>query len=76
MGTVFVDTVFFKGRFADKMEQEANNFALEILMPKELFREQVKCGNNKAQGLAEHFGVSCLNVRLRAKMLGMRGHGL
>jgi Zn-dependent peptidase ImmA (M78 family) len=76
MGTVFVDTVFFKGKFADKIEQEANNFALEILMPEKLFREQVGCGNNEIGRLAAYFGVNCLNVRLRAKMLGMRGHGL
>jgi Zn-dependent peptidase ImmA (M78 family) len=53
--TEFVDTVFFKGRFADKMEREANNFALEILMPEELFREQVGGGNNKAQWTCRAF---------------------
>ena len=58
------------------MEFQANNFASELLMPKETFLQQIKKGKNKIEELARFFGVSSLAIRVRAKQLNLVGHGL
>lgn len=58
------------------IEQQANNFAAEILMPEDHFREEVKRTGGNIAELADRFGVSALALRYRAKNLGMRGHGV
>ncbi len=74
--TVFEDKVLFRGGAMSPEENEANVFAGEILMPTEQFMKYVDAGNNSIQGLADAFNVSSLAVRVRAKQLGLRGHGL
>lgn len=58
------------------LEQQANNFAAEILMPEEIFREEIRRTGGEISELAKRFGVSTLALRYRAKNLGMRGHGV
>lgn len=72
----FEDIVFFRGVEKDSTEFQANLFASEILMPKNQFLEQIKIGKNKIEDLAKYFGVSTLAIRVRAKQLNLKGHGL
>lgn len=76
LNTVFEDKVLFRGGTVSPEEREANNFAGEILMPTEQFLKNINSGNNSIQGLADEFEVSTLAVRVRAKQLGLNGHGL
>ena len=76
LNTVFEDKVLFRGGEVSPEEKEANHFAGEILMPAEQFMANIHSGNNTIQGLADTFDVSSLAVRVRAKLLGLRGHGL
>lgn len=72
----FEDMVFFRGVDKDSAEFQANLFASEILMPQSQFLEQIKTGMNKIEDLAQYFGVSTLAIRVRAKQLNLKGHGL
>ncbi|MNV69463.1 hypothetical protein D3C71_1623750 [compost metagenome] len=72
----FVDQNFFRNGDSSPMESEANRFAGELLMPEEVFRKYVKLFDGSIEELGKHFKVSTLAVRVRAKMLGMKGHGL
>lgn len=58
------------------VEQQANTFAAEILMPEEIFREEIRRTGGDIGELAKRFEVSTLALRYRAKNLGMRGHGV
>lgn len=58
------------------VEQQANSFAAEILIPEEIFREEISRTGGDVTELAKKFGVSALVLRYRAKNLGMRGHGV
>lgn len=72
----FEDKIFFRGVAVNSTEYQANEFAGELLMPKEEFLNQIKQGNKTIEGLAKYFGVSTLAVRVRAKNLNLTGHGL
>jgi len=72
----FQDRIFFRGAENSKEEVQANSFASEILMPEVDFRRMVREGKNKVNDLSQEFGVSTLALRIRAKNLGMSGHGL
>jgi Zn-dependent peptidase ImmA (M78 family) len=72
----FEDQIFFRGVESDKEEMQANAFASEILMPEQEFRKLVDDGIRQIDLLADKFGVSTLALRIRAKSLGMLGHGL
>ncbi|AHL74614.1 hypothetical protein CH92_05690 [Stutzerimonas stutzeri] len=72
----FVDQNFFRNSNSNRMEAEANRFASELLMPETEFRERVKSLNGSIEAVAQEFKVSTLAVRVRAKSLGMKGHGL
>lgn len=72
----FVDQNFFRNGNSNSMEAEANRFAGELLMPEELFRKYVGVFDGDLEALAQHFKVSTLAIRVRAKNLGMKGHGL
>ncbi len=73
----FEDEIFFRGGESyDKEETEANNFASSILMPEQEFKTKVRSGIRKIEELAGIFKVSTLALRIRAKNLGMSGHGL
>jgi len=72
----FEDRIFFRGGEGNKEEMQANSFASEILIPEGDFRKMIREGKNKIDELAQEFGVSTLALRIRAKSLGMSGHGL
>lgn len=55
-------------------DDEANDFAAEILMPEQKFRDLRDLYQGNAHRLAEAFGVPLLAVHRRAAMLGMKGH--
>lgn len=72
----FEDKIFFRGGEPDKPEWQANEFASAILMPENEFREMVRSGVSQVEKLAKEFKVSTLALRIRAKNLGISGHGL
>jgi len=72
----FEDMIFFRGTETNKEEYQANSFASELLMPENEFKRLLKEGVNHIEDLADRFEVSTLALRLRAKSLGMTGHGL
>jgi Zn-dependent peptidase ImmA (M78 family) len=73
---IFEDHLFFRGGESSPVEWQANDFASTILMPEDTFRDLVRSGTREVEVLAEKFGVSSLALRIRAKGLGMSGHGL
>jgi Zn-dependent peptidase ImmA (M78 family) len=73
---IFEDHIFFRGGESSPVEWQANDFASTILIPENKFRELVRSGNREIEELAEIFQVSTLALRIRAKNLGMSGHGL
>ncbi len=58
------------------IEVEANAFARSLLIPEKQMRDAVEAGMTDVGDLAQRFRVSSIVVRLRAKDLGMRGHGV
>ena len=72
----FKDLNFFRNGKSNPMEVEANRFASELLMPESAFRDKVKVFSGSIEEIAQYFKVSTLAVRVRAKNLGMKGHGL
>jgi Zn-dependent peptidase ImmA (M78 family) len=72
----FSDQILFRSDETDPMEREANRFAGELLMPEDEVRLLLKSGENRVEDLAAHFGVSSLAMRVRAKQIGLTGHGL
>lgn len=73
----FEDEVIFpRNQESNPMEWEANNFAAQFLMPKDEFKTLVASGTTSVDDIARHFDVSTMAVRVRAKKLGFRGHGL
>lgn len=72
----FKDLNFFRNGESNPMEVEANRFASELLMPESAFRDKVKVLSGSIEEIAQYFKVSTLAVRVRAKNLGMKGHGL
>ncbi len=73
---LFEDKIFFRGADINSLEYQANEFAGELLMPEDVFYEQIRQGNKSIERLATHFGVSTLAIRVRARNLGLTGHGL
>lgn len=72
----FIDQNFFRNGETNPMEIEANRFAGELLMPESDFRRYVSTFNGSIEAISRYFKVSTLAVRVRAKSLGMTGHGL
>jgi Zn-dependent peptidase ImmA (M78 family) len=72
----FEDLNFFRNGESNPMEAEANRFASELLMPESIFRDKVRTFSGSIEEVALYFMVSTLAVRVRAKNLGMKGHGL
>lgn len=72
----FEDEIFFRGGEPLSEEWHANEFASCILMPEQRFRHLINNGVNKIKVLSTEFQVSTIAVRIRAKNLGMSGHGL
>jgi Zn-dependent peptidase ImmA (M78 family) len=61
---------------SDIQHREANDFALDLLVPAEDFKRKVSNGMTKVSDLADHYKVGALAIRHRARTLGMKGHGL
>jgi len=66
----FEDTTFFRKEDDSSLEYKANEFAAELLMPEELFRDAINSGMVKFNDLANAFDVSVLAIKYRAKSLG------
>lgn len=52
------------------IEREANDFASDLLMPKDVFTQQIKVGMNQIEDLADFFQVSVPAIKYRAMRLG------
>lgn len=65
--TLFVTTEFRK----NLKEIEANEFATNILLPKDEFIGVIKSGKTKLGDIAEHFCVSASAVKYRAYELDL-----
>ncbi|MDR0820180.1 MAG: ImmA/IrrE family metallo-endopeptidase [Endomicrobium sp.] len=76
LNTKFEDIIFFRGGNQSIEETQANNFASDLIMPEEKFKQAVSQGENSIEQLSDLFEVSSLAVRVRAKQLGFTGHGL
>jgi Zn-dependent peptidase ImmA (M78 family) len=72
----FADKIFFRNNQLDKDETEANIYAAQLLMPKKLFSAYISDTSSKVEDIANHFQVSSLAVRYRAKTLGYSGHNV
>ena len=64
------DVVMFRDNEQSVVEQEANEFASKLLMPKSLFEKYINSGNNTIQKLSEKFDLSVAAVKYRAYKLG------
>lgn len=56
-----------------KMEEEANRFASEILMPEDVFKSAILQGKSLAE-IAKEFAVSPIAAEVRAKLLGLKSY--
>ncbi len=72
----FIDKILFRSNNWSTIELDANKFAAELLMPEDKFRNYMNHRSTAVEKLAEHFEVSSLAVRMRAKDLNIEGHGL
>ncbi len=72
----FADKTFFRNGETNHIEKEANFFAGELLMPEGEFIRFVKEVSGTVEDISNHFHVSTLAVRVRAKQLGFTGHNL
>lgn len=72
----FEDTVLFRNGDSNSVESQANNFAAELLMPETEFRDFISNHSSNIDDIANHFNVSGMAVRVRAKVLNYNGHGL
>ncbi len=72
----FEDKIFFRGGEPNKPEWQANEFASSILMPEREFKDMIRSGVRNVEELAKEFQVSTLALRIRAKNIGLSGHGL
>ena len=62
---VFEDEIFFRSDEKDLSEYQADNFAAELLMPKELFTGALNEKGCTIETLAKKFGVSYVATRIR-----------
>lgn len=69
----FEDKTFFRNSDSNPLETEANQFAAELLMPRDLFHQFVKEQSSKIKDIAVHFQVSSMAVQIRANQLGYKG---
>lgn len=71
-GTSEPDKIFFRDESSlSSQEQEANNFAANLLMPEDVFKDRVNSGVRKIVDLAAEFQLSTAAVKYRAYKLGM-----
>ncbi|MCL2917042.1 ImmA/IrrE family metallo-endopeptidase [Shewanella litorisediminis] len=72
----FIDKAFHRSNESNYIERQANEFAAELLMPKDDFIHFVSSESNVIEDIANNFQVSTMAVRVRAKQLGFTGHNL
>lgn len=66
--------ILWRSSLFNKIENEANTFAAELLMPKELFvKKWEECGEEELEKISDYFNVSTQAVRYRAYKIGLRG---
>lgn len=70
-GSSIPDLIFFRDNTIDPIEKEANDFAADLLMPKDVFIEKIKSGYNTLDKLSEAFQLSTSAVKYRAYKLGL-----
>ncbi len=70
-GAIIKDQIFFRDENTDEKEQQANNFAAELLMPEDEFKNFIEKGDNTILKLADRFQLSTAAVRYRAYKLGL-----
>lgn len=63
--------IFFRDKTIDPIEKEANDFAVDLLMPRDVFIEKIKSGCNTLEKLSEAFQLSTSAVKYRAYKLGL-----
>ena len=68
------DTILFRHNEQNAIEASANDFASQLLMPKEKFKSAINDGKDTVDALSKHFMVYSLAVRYRAKKLRYNGH--
>ena len=64
------DMALFRNNEINPIEVEANNFAGELLMPREKFKRYIADGMTKISDLSEKFDVSISAIRYKAYRLG------
>lgn len=64
------DAIMLRSEESDSLEQRANDFAADLLMPADRFRNQVDAGIRDVGELSEQFDVSMAAIRYRAFKLG------
>ena len=74
--SLFEDKTFFRNGDSNIVEAQANRFAAELLMPNDVFAHFIEKVSSKVEDIADHFQVSSMAVRIRAKHLGYEGHNL
>lgn len=70
-GSSIPDLIFFRDNTIDPIEKEANDFAAELLMPKDIFIKKIKSGCNTLDKLSKAFQLSTSAVKYRAYKLGI-----
>lgn len=63
------EKIFFRSSVTDKMEKEANEFASDLLIPRDVLLEKIRSGTNKLSELAKYFNVSLDAMRYKAYRL-------
>ena len=67
----FEDITFFRdNNNKTSMEYEANEFAANLLMPKQMIIDRIRAGVTSLKQLAEEFGVSILAMKYQIQKLG------
>ena len=61
--------------FGDDMDNEANDFAIKLLIPEDQFIKKIKNGENSVKELALYFKVSTILISERCKQLGFKRIG-
>lgn len=70
-GSSAPDLIFFRDNTIDPIEKEANDFAADLLMPKDIFIKKIRSGCNTLEKLSEAFQLSTTAVKYRAYKLGL-----
>ncbi|WP_277656182.1 ImmA/IrrE family metallo-endopeptidase [Seleniivibrio woodruffii] len=68
----FSDTTFFRNQSSGSMEYAANEFAANLLMPEEEFKQVLREYGDDIETIADIFGVSVLAVKFRVSSLRKR----